>query len=100
MSHELRRPWIDEDPERLPDGQICVTHLSHDKGVLMLRGHVIKADGKRGAVRIFQMRACHAASMLRVMALGYDSGRGMFHPADYDNPWKELNDYIERRRAG
>lgn len=99
MTHKLRYPWMDEDPKRLPGGSMMVERVAFDiRGELVLQGRVINADGMRGEVRTFVPTPDQIANLLITRALR--TRRGIFYPADLENPWKEALDAIRQADHG
>ena len=100
VTHKLRYPWMDEDPERLPMGAIFVERVALDnKGELVLQGRVVAADGRRSKVRPNMVpRPDQIANLFIARALR--TRRGMFFPHDLENPWKEALDAISEADHG
>lgn len=100
MTHKLRYPWVDEDPENLgSSASVLVERVTTDQnGALVLQGRVLKSDGQRGKVRTFPARPYTVASLL--VARGSRSRRGMFFPQDLEDPWEEVANALREADHG
>lgn len=94
MTHKLRYPWVDEDPENLGGrGSVLVERMAFDQhGEMVLQGRVLKSDGQRGKVRTFPARPDAIATLL--VARVQRSRRGIFFPKDLLEPWQEVADAL------
>lgn len=97
MTCYLPRPFESDDPlhQNSPRAVLVERVAVDDKGDLALQGRALLADGTKGAVRSWPLRAADLASVLHAHVTGR---RCMIETSDPGNPWAELKEKLDMAR--
>ncbi|MDQ3276472.1 MAG: hypothetical protein M3Q39_15965 [Actinomycetota bacterium] len=95
MTFRLPYPWIDDDPQNLPQGTVVVSRLAVKRpGLIMLQGRAtVSTPGAEGAVRAFVAQPWDIANLIESWVTEKAYG-GSHHFLEGSDPWEELHERL------